>query len=230
MKRTMFISLLVVATSLAMVASAMADIVNSRHNLSTSGVYQYNSSNEGEICVFCHTPHKPAERIPLWNRSVNDPGAYLLYTASSTLSSATKNADLTGGISIKCLSCHDGTIGLGAGVYNPAQNKASDITGAGMQDGIDAGRYTMFGTDITNSHPVGMDYDAVKADDDYFTASSNSQVEVYGTPIQLYARSGDTKNYVECASCHNPHGVPGVEKFLRRSNASSLLCLTCHTK
>ena len=236
MKRTVLISLLVVATSLAMVASAMADIVNSRHNLSIGGSYQYKSSNEGEICVFCHTPHKPAQAIPLWNRTVNDASAYQLYTASATLSSATKKADLTGGISLKCLSCHDGTIGLGAGVFNPAQNQT--ITMANMNTnggtiGAIGARYANFGQNITNSHPVGMDYNAVVADDDYFTAATGSQVTIAGNtaaPIQLFARTGSAKLYVECASCHNPHGVDGAEKFLRRSNRSSLLCLTCHTK
>jgi hypothetical protein len=42
---------------------------------------------------------------------------------------------------------------------------------------------------------------------------------------------------VECASCHDPHGVPSagagssfIPTFLRVANAGSALCLTCHTK
>ena len=234
MTRNILIALMVVATSLAMVASAMADIVNSRHNLSAGGAYQYKSTNEVEICVFCHTPHKPAERIPLWNRSVNDPTAYKLYTASATLTSATRGATLGGGISLKCLGCHDGTIGLGAGIFNPAQTPSASIAGPGMTDGIAASRFTYFGTDITNSHPVGMKYNLVRAEDPYFTienAGSKTVTRFAGKDaLPLFSRSGTDLYYVECASCHNPHGVPGAEKFLRMSNRSSLLCLTCHQK
>lgn len=36
---------------------------------------------------------------------------------------------------------------------------------------------------------------------------------------------------VQCASCHEPHGAgAGIATFLRISNASSALCLTCHRK
>ncbi len=42
---------------------------------------------------------------------------------------------------------------------------------------------------------------------------------------------------VECASCHDPHGVPSggagstfKPTFLRVANTGSALCLTCHTK
>ncbi len=34
---------------------------------------------------------------------------------------------------------------------------------------------------------------------------------------------------VECASCHEPHN-PFYGTFLRRSNAASTLCTTCHTQ
>ena len=42
---------------------------------------------------------------------------------------------------------------------------------------------------------------------------------------------------VECASCHDPHGVPStgegstlLPSFLRVRNENSAVCLTCHTK
>ncbi|MBI3593131.1 MAG: hypothetical protein HY099_06610 [Nitrospirae bacterium] len=34
---------------------------------------------------------------------------------------------------------------------------------------------------------------------------------------------------VECPSCHDPHD-PSRNTFLRKSNAGSALCLTCHIK
>ncbi len=55
------------------------------------------------------------------------------------------------------------------------------------------------------------------------------------TDVILYARNFTTnanpgvQPSVECASCHNVHD-PANGTFLRMSNASSALCLTCHNK
>ena len=61
------------------------------------------------------------------------------------------------------------------------------------------------------------------------------------TDVILYTRadaingSGETEPFVECASCHDPHNssteIVGEQvSFLRVSNQSSDLCLTCHDK
>ena len=58
------------------------------------------------------------------------------------------------------------------------------------------------------------------------------------TDMILYTRTGETFNgggtsvaepFVECASCHDPH-TDANPTFLRISNASSAVCLACHTK
>lgn len=36
--------------------------------------------------------------------------------------------------------------------------------------------------------------------------------------------------FVECASCHDPHGGVTGTTFLRKSNAGSAVCLACHVK
>lgn len=49
------------------------------------------------------------------------------------------------------------------------------------------------------------------------------------TDLLLYTRAGDDLPRVECASCHDPHNTTNGT-FLRRTNAGSGLCLTCHNK
>lgn len=53
------------------------------------------------------------------------------------------------------------------------------------------------------------------------------------TDLLLYTRGGgatpDLLPRVECASCHDPHNTTNGT-FLRRTNAGSGLCLTCHVK
>lgn len=53
--------------------------------------------------------------------------------------------------------------------------------------------------------------------------------------IRMYGVGTDSR--VECASCHDPHGVPSAgpgstfnPTFLRKPNIGSTVCLTCHTK
>lgn len=61
------------------------------------------------------------------------------------------------------------------------------------------------------------------------------------TDIMLYTRneagpqfgtlSGVDQPFVECGSCHDPHGTGvGAATFLRVSNAGSAVCLACHNK
>lgn len=105
----------------------------------------------------------------------------------------------------------------------------------------------VIGTDLMNDHPVGVQYPtSFGADVDFraptgeiagkmkfFDNNSNGRADV--NEVRMY---GSADGYeVECASCHDPHGVPSGgpgstfnPSFLRVSNTSSTLCLACHTK
>lgn len=104
------------------------------------------------------------------------------------------------------------------------------------------------GTDLTNDHPVGIHFPNPGPGVDFNqpTKQNGSAIAFFDTDgngradpnnIRLYD-SGNGNGYsVECASCHDPHGVPsgGVGSannpvFLRISNAGSAVCLTCHVK
>src|ERR1043166_8158441 len=84
-----------------------ASIVNTRHNLSVSGPGPIKSTNEQQICIFCHTPHNAAPIQPLWNRNL-PVTAYIPYSSNSLQA---KPGQPTGSSKL-CLSCHDGTIAL----------------------------------------------------------------------------------------------------------------------
>ena len=95
---------------------------------------------------------------------------------------------------------------------------------------------------LRNDHPIGVNFPALaaatdnfkkpggsKGDANYFDGNGNNNMDK--GEVRVYAGK------VECASCHDPHGVPsaGVNSsfqptFLRQSNAGSALCLACHTK
>lgn len=257
-----------VVMALGMASGALAGIAATKHNLSTSGTagnHMTAGTGADEICVFCHTPHGSNTNVkaPLWNKPTNG-GAYTTYNTgtSSTIDGAVDMA----GVSLACLSCHDGTQAMDTMINRPGSGLwTSDMTGATLAGGAWSGSATMpagitnLGTDLTNDHPVGIQYcggginsgatsagaSAGSCTDGDFNAPLNASissnrvwwVETGGnatrskTDLPLYARvySGAYQPFVECASCHDPH-VSGTSTFLRISNAASAVCLACHNK
>ena len=119
------------------------DIFNTRHNLSVNPpdptVYpqifpkgvpgqdprRVYTAQTAEICVFCHTPHgsnqvaASALQAPIWNRQLSA-SQYTLYDQVWSKSFDGKlNAGAPTGYSRLCLSCHDGTVALGAVLNKP---------------------------------------------------------------------------------------------------------------
>lgn len=151
---------------------AVAGIAATKHNLSASGLGAGNdnyNTNVDEICVFCHTPHGSNTNVtaPLWNKPVNG-GAYTTYT-TATSASINGAVDMTG-ISLACLSCHDGTQAMDMAINKPGSGGWIDGTTGARMDAAGAGwvgaaadgkmpaGIAMLGTDLTNDHPVGIQY------------------------------------------------------------------------
>lgn len=193
----------------------------------------------GEVCVYCHTPHGAATVAPLWNRAVNSSGNYTPYS-SSTMDNAPGQPI---GVSLACLSCHDGTIAVdsiinapGSGLTWGGATAGSHLKMNGAECGAchngavgHNGAVKYLGTDLSTQHPISMLYPTLTGNDPMFNAP-----DVYGkfaNGVKLY------NGRVECPSCHNPHlgegdyaTSPALRPFLRVSNANSYLCTTCHIK
>lgn len=119
-------------------------------------------------------------------------------------------------------------------------------------------RMFLIGTDLRNDHPIGVTFPVVNGSGTDWNTPVNSSAQ--GTPPSMYFANGslDTPaivdgngrmdkeeirlydGKVECASCHDPHGVPSGgpgtntvfnKTFLRKQNTEgSQVCLTCHNK
>jgi hypothetical protein len=131
---------------------------------------------------------------------------------------------------VQCMACHNAVPGgIGDGV-------ATDFTAF------------LIGTDLRDDHPIGVTFPAASGPGtDWKTPTGSRTVGPWTTrfydengngrmdkeDIRLYDTGGGPK--VECASCHDPHGVPGGggtfnRTFLRKTNEQSGVCLTCHAK
>ena len=201
--------LFAVALGVQMKTSAQSQVSSplNKHNLSVSGPGPVRATTTTEICVFCHAPHNSNPAAPLWNHA--DSGVtYATYT-SSTMAAAPGAP--TGSAKL-CLSCHDGTVAIGAtltrGVIDmTGVNVAGHLTGPGA-----------LGANLSDDHPIS------------FVPVTGPQIlnPPAGDAVKL-----DPHGRVQCRSCHDPHQQnidPVTGKFLVKANAESALCLTCHRK
>jgi len=221
------ILILVVAMTLVMSGVALAKIAGSKHDMTTAGAGSYTGGTKS-ACAFCHTPHHASTAnttAPLWNRA-NPSSTYTVYggtgTTNTTMSGTTVNQP--GGNSLSCLSCHDGTIGLGD-VLNGVDDT---IVGANITGGALSGGVGYFGTDLRREHPVGVAYDSTK------TNSLAGLVAIQGSgtnPVVLTTKKwkiyggGDGTGRVECGSCHDPHNTTNTP-FLKDTKGT--ICTDCH--
>ncbi len=183
-------------------ADAKSGIVNTRHNLSVTGPGELRALTETRICVFCHTPHNALPATPLWNKKIEAIN-YNLYS-STTMAARPSQPD---GPSRLCLSCHDGTIALGA-VLRPAEG-ISMTTGGG----IPASRRSYLGTSLSDDHPVSFSY-----------YDSLPNPELSPSPPQGLLFYGSS---LHCSTCHDAHDNT-YKKFLAADNINSGLCTRCH--
>lgn len=207
----------VAALSLSAVAAAQS-IVGTKHNLSVSGPGPYKASNETQICVFCHTPHNANTSAPLWNRS--DPGgSYAMYwsTTMDAYASAAA-APQPGGTTKLCLSCHDGSIALGATAASGTITMSGGVTTLPSSSGA------YFGTDLSGHHPVSF-----QVTDQVITTNNSKGDMPLKTLVQMRSNTVahvDRFDYVQCVSCHDSHRSP-FGSFLRTASQDAI-CLACH--
>ena len=309
--------------------SCTENIRETKHNLAANT--DIVATGTTEVCVFCHTPHggrvdvggsgAGAGGAPLWNRAlppagVSGTGSFTMYR-SPNFDGAGDVATGPKGVSLACLSCHDGTIALdalinapGSGGFNVANREplAQDSNGASLDGitftgpGVNATTSAINGgnrptstagggflgglndfvggpgmepfpnltRDLTDDHPISMRMSA--ADPQFTEARGNSPAVGQIAPVKrftdaqlptdkrdqvrLYNSDGTNIDYVECASCHNPHTprttflrlpttpaslaapgngdvtpITGASRNLNHEpNQGSLICLTCHQK
>lgn len=184
----------------------------------------------GQICQPCHTPHNAdmtVSEAPLWNHTFTT-ATYQMYTGYE-FGTATSTGYIGYGVTAPdgtsklCLSCHDGSIAIGA---FGGQNFGGTLTGGAN-----------LGTDLRNDHPISIPYDSAVGGGLHTVSYIYNQYAAggSGTPV-TYSSSGktvgsklDPNGKVQCTSCHGPHSNSRGYQ-LGMDNRGSALCLVCHKK
>jgi predicted CXXCH cytochrome family protein len=200
-------------------SQTQSKMLNTKHNLGIGGSGTIKATNEADICVFCHTPHVPKQYAAeqLWNHQLSTAN-YTLYSSDylTSLNYATPNQPNPR--SKLCLSCHDGTVAIGA-VYNNYGPRTISMQNSVTTMPTDAAGN--LGTSLKNDHPVGYIYDNTK------DPELVSRSWPWKTAIKLDPDLGS--GTLECITCHEPHDN-SFGKFLRIDNTNAALCAFCHTK
>jgi hypothetical protein len=193
-------------------AAQVSPDVLGMHNLTVgSGASVYSRGSLG--CTFCHAPHSGLGGItPLWNQKLST-RTYTPYT-STTYVEQGKTQPTLGITSSLCLSCHDGTVGVG-------QSAAyGTLPTTGSLNSTDS-----FGTTLTGSHPFSLVLPMKDAPNLVASLVSKGITADPTGAVKL------VKGNIECTSCHSPH-VQGTDKiaqnFLVRNSSNGQMCLACH--
>ena len=210
MKKLLIAACLMIAAQ-SFAQTPTADVLG-MHNLSlASGASVYSQGSLG--CTFCHAPHSGlGANTPLWNQKLSTK-SYVPYT--STTDPNQGNTQPTLGItSSLCLSCHDGTVGVG-------QSAAyGQLPVVGSMNSADS-----FGTTLTGSHPFSLVLPLKDASN--LVASLATQ----GTTADPTGAVKLINGNIECTSCHDPH-IQSIDKiaqnFLVRDSSNAQMCLACH--
>ncbi|HEX9023319.1 MAG TPA: cytochrome c3 family protein [Geobacteraceae bacterium] len=231
-----------------------AGVKGTPHDLSASSpTTGPKATTETQLCVFCHTPHGASQERDLWNHQLSAVTQYTMPASPTQLSTPTNPPD---GSSKLCLSCHDGTVAIGAVLRDAEQSNVTiSLTGTGpggvMPGSPVPGQHASdnLGTDLSGTHLVAI------AVNDQLISDKNAQYANNLTSMQLaYPPPGDPvklsstgnlykgqpgKNSlgVQCTSCHDPHDNTNG-KFLVKpvtdngqtdlSLQGGTLCETCH--
>jgi predicted CXXCH cytochrome family protein len=113
-----------------------------------------------------------------------------------------------------CLSCHDGTIALGAVASEP-----EEIQFQGGIRFIPAGPSRIW-TDLSDDHPVSFVYDSRLV---------QARLELADPALLPSVIKLDQTGQLQCTACHDPHDDT-FDNFLVMSNQFSDLCTSCHNK
>ena len=217
---------ILVAQAMPALAVKVIDVSNTKHNLSTShpAAATFYSTDESQICVFCHTPHNASPSVPLWN-NLSTTGTFTVYSSGTLEYSPSQFAQGldVNSMSRLCLSCHEGTTGMNS-LVNPGDTGANPTMfgfDRFVQLGAPKQTASYISDELTRMHPVGIDYAVSAGDPDIYAAPTNAELKLFN-------------GFLECSTCHDPHvdstADPEYDNFLRIPNTSSAMCLACHDK
>ncbi len=237
---SMFLIVLLAILILSSSASGVRgpqDIAKTVHNLSSSAPdfggagSPYRSTNEDEICIFCHTPHGGSLNGPLWNKVLPASTSFTHYNSASLSTQVGASNRAVNDESLLCMACHDGSLAVHH-VLNPSNDTGGQPADAGGTVAIDSNTGTKIGVlfdgviagdigdrldwdnfgmalevhgDLTDDHPISFSYNSVVGNPPYSSGDKVGHLRDLPTAEGKGVRFFGAGKRLECSSCHDPH-------------------------
>jgi len=226
--------------AMAQVTSATTSgIVGSVHDFTTvkggTNNFGWNTASES-TCQVCHTPHNAdtsgTTATPLWVHATTSQ-TYQLYADPNPTGGEMSLAGITpgqpSGVSLACLSCHDGTVAINqsiGGAFSGSQHGETPAAYKGPYLG-QIGSYLVVtgGTGsptLAGTHPISISYPGgpmvgtfIRATTTPLNTVAQLNLGVNNTDIWPGATTSPTisnllyNGKVECSSCHDVHAQIG---------------------
>ncbi len=206
------LSVALLLAACAAVAGTKSSVVDTPHNLSVTGKGEIRSTSETRVCIFCHSSHNASSEGPLWNHETT-PRQFQTYNRSTMVS----NPEAPNGATKLCLSCHDGTVAVGA---VRSMRGTIAMVNVGPSGEIPTGRKSNLGTDLSGTHPVSVRFEQ---------RSAIRKQSLRWPPFDAQSQVGvDADGYVQCTSCHDPHGSRSTKYPFWQKQSFSEVCTVCH--
>jgi hypothetical protein len=187
----------------------------------------------GQICVFCHTPHRSSSEGPLWNRKASAVSFFKHYSSSTLAINDPLVKGATGygqpnGSSRLCLSCHDGVTALGAVFTSPNSMTTYNMHFTDVKGGRSGQNIALTYETFSTHHPVSFNYNAART---ILNGAPYNRSEYWWSPTSNDVKL-DSKGRMQCTTCHDPHqdksNVPGPGTPFWTAKTYAEVCLTCH--
>lgn len=205
------------------------------------------------LCSICHTPHSAYTTKLLWNQTLTT--ATFTWGAVTTTGGTTLPNSAHLGPSTKCLSCHDGTVGVGDVAMFHGKRQVFPTGESSILRMGKSGNGVGYKGDMSAVHPIGVPYPLNNATGTYNGMTTGNEVilaEFISNPhspntgaVKLYNDDGSGNitpgavagaSGIECTTCHDPHNKQVQDEFFVRgklagsSAASGYICMQCHIK
>ncbi|MGB6688194.1 MAG: cytochrome c3 family protein [Terracidiphilus sp.] len=206
--RILLAGLTILLTGITLSAQIPGDVMGV-HNLGPGSSSPITGARP-DSCAYCHAPHSGLNR-GLWNQKLTTQN-YTTYTSDTEANRGIQ--PMLGSSTNHCLSCHDGTVAVGATVVY------GQVTTRGSMNSPD-----VFGSNMQSSHPFSLMLPLKDNVDLVATLAASGQTADTTGAVKLI------KGNVECTSCHNPHVQAKdliSQNFLVKDSSSGQLCLACH--
>jgi len=234
---------------ITVMASAGTGLLNSAHDFTSNALEGAPSVG---LCTFCHTPHKAASTLLLWNHTLSK-NTFAWDVAATTAGTALPAfaGNVYTGPSAKCLSCHDGSVSIGDVGWFSGGGRVG--LGASLNpSGIGVIYQVGKKGNMSGTHPVAIPYPLNGAPNVYNGSTTGARLatndfipDPTGNNIRLYSDLGGGQivgkvtagqTGIECTSCHDPHNKAANDVYFLRGKltgatvADGYLCLQCHVK